>query len=158
LTKESETSGNAGTSSERAETGRAGTEGWERASQLPGLRRWKERALALKAEVHALYFAYRDPRVSWTAKLVLACTLAYALSPIDLIPDFVPILGYLDDFVLVPLGIALSVKLVPPEVLRECREKAKTSEGSRSLGRYGAIAILAVWFLLAAAVLFRMLR
>ena len=146
------------TTQDAAETAGAGEETMEGARRMVSPKGWKERALALKDEVHALYFAYKDPRVCWPAKLVLACTVAYALSPIDLIPDFVPVLGYLDDFVLVPLGIALSVRLVPPEVLRECREKAKTSKHSRSLGRYGALAIAAVWLLLAVAVLFRILR
>ena len=85
---------------------------------------WKARARQLKAEVYALYLAYRDPRVPWYAKVLAACVVGYALSPIDLIPDFIPVLGYLDDLVLIPLGIALTLRLIPPEVLDECRARA----------------------------------
>lgn len=84
----------------------------------------RDRARRLKADTYALYLAYRDPRVPWHAKLVVACVVAYAFSPIDLIPDFVPILGYLDDLVLVPAGIALALKLIPPAVMAESRERA----------------------------------
>ncbi|HEX5035111.1 MAG TPA: DUF1232 domain-containing protein, partial [bacterium] len=85
---------------------------------------WKNKARALKANIHALYLAYRDPRVPWYAKLLILCVVGYALSPIDLIPDFIPILGYLDDLLLLPLGVLLSIKLIPPTVWAECRQKA----------------------------------
>src|ERR671939_401473 len=91
---------------------------------VPMLQRWKQRARRLKAEIYALYLAYKDPRVPWYARLVAACVVGYAFSPIDLIPDPIPILGYLDDLVIVPAGIALAIRLVPPAVLRECRAKA----------------------------------
>ena len=84
----------------------------------------KQRARYLKAETFALYLAARDPRTPWYAKLVVAVIVAYAFSPIDLIPDFVPVLGYLDDLVLIPAGIALAIKLVPDQVLMECRAQA----------------------------------
>lgn len=71
-----------------------------------------------------LYLAYKDPRVPWYAKLFALCVVAYAFSPIDLIPDFIPILGYLDDLIIVPLGVKLALKLIPSEVLEECREQA----------------------------------
>ena len=86
---------------------------------------WKVRARQLQAEVYALYLAYRDPRVPWYAKAVAACVVGYALSPIDLIPDFIPVLGYLDDLVLIPLGIALVLRMIPPAVMVECRERAR---------------------------------
>jgi uncharacterized membrane protein YkvA (DUF1232 family) len=84
----------------------------------------KKRVGYLKAETFALYLAARDPRTPWYAKLVVAGIVAYAFSPIDLIPDFVPVLGYLDDLVLIPAGIALAIKLVPDQVLMECRARA----------------------------------
>jgi len=94
--------------------------------------RWKARARALKTEVHALLLACRDPRVPWRAKIVASLVVAYALSPIDLIPDFIPVLGYLDDLILLPLGLLLALKMMPPEVLRECRLKAAASPGSNN--------------------------
>jgi uncharacterized membrane protein YkvA (DUF1232 family) len=85
---------------------------------------WKAKARKLKQEVYALYLASRDRRVPWHARLVAAAVVAYAFSPIDLIPDPIPVLGYLDDLILIPLGIALVIKLIPAEVLQDCREKA----------------------------------
>ena len=82
---------------------------------------WRRWARQLKIEVYALYLAYRDPRVPWYARLVAVCVVGYAFSPIDLIPDPIPVLGYLDDLVLVPLGILLAVRLIPPKVMREHR-------------------------------------
>ena len=87
-------------------------------SLIARMRRW---AKAIKRDVHALYLSARDPRVPWYAKAVALAVAAYALSPIDLIPDFIPILGYLDDIILVPLGILLAVRLIPPEILRAPR-------------------------------------
>jgi len=86
--------------------------------------RWKERIKDLKSQVYALYLAYRDPRVSWFAKAFGAMVLAYALSPIDLIPDFIPVIGYLDDIVLIPLGIMIAMKMIPKEIMEECKRKA----------------------------------
>ena len=82
---------------------------------------WKQRARQLKRDSYALYLAYRDPRVPWHARLFAACVVGYAFSPIDLIPDFVPIVGYLDDLVLVPLGVVLALRMIPPAVWAECR-------------------------------------
>src|SRR3712207_172937 len=78
----------------------------------------------LKAELYALYLAYRDPRVPLHARVFAACVVGYAFSPIDLIPDPIPVLGYLDDLVLIPLGVYLAVRMIPPHVLAECRLKA----------------------------------
>jgi uncharacterized membrane protein YkvA (DUF1232 family) len=114
---------------------------------------WQAHAKRLKAETYALYLAYRDPRVPWYAKLFAACVVGYAFSPIDLIPDFVPILGYLDDLVLVPLGIALAIKMIPPSVLAECRQRAKDAIDKPS-NRFAAAVIVAIWLLLAGAALF----
>src|SRR6185369_102921 len=85
---------------------------------------WRSKVATLKADTYALYLASRDPRVPWHAKALAALTVAYALSPIDLIPDFIPVLGYLGDLLLVPLGLALAVRLVPPSVLAEHRADA----------------------------------
>ncbi|MET3290600.1 UNVERIFIED_CONTAM: uncharacterized membrane protein YkvA (DUF1232 family) [Brevibacillus sp. OAP136] len=85
----------------------------------------KRKAKLLKREAFVLYFAYKDHRVAWYTKLFAICVVAYAFSPIDLIPDFIPILGYVDDIILVPLGIWLALKLVPQDVIHDCREKAE---------------------------------
>ena len=83
---------------------------------------WKDRAKTLKRETFTLYLACRHPRVPWYAKLLALIVVAYALSPIDLIPDFIPVLGYLDDLVLIPLGLMLVIRLIPADVLAECRQ------------------------------------
>ena len=124
----------------------AGVAGWARG-----------KAEALRADSCALYLASRDPRVPWPAKVVVALTVAYALSPIDLIPDFIPVLGYLDDLLLVPLGLALAIRLVPPAVMVEMRAEAAhrfTQGGRRS--RAGAALVVLAW-VLAAAWLARMI-
>jgi uncharacterized membrane protein YkvA (DUF1232 family) len=108
----------------------------------------RDRVRALEADTFALYLASRDPRVPWPAKAVAALTVTYALSPIDLIPDFIPVLGYLDDLVIVPLGIALAIRLVPPAILAEHRAEAArrfAQGGPRS--RLGAILVVLVWVL-----------
>ena len=86
---------------------------------------WKQKAQKFKIETYAIYLAYKDPRVPWYARMIAACVVGYAFSPIDLIPDPIPVLGYLDDLILIPLGIALVIKMIPPDVLRECREKSQ---------------------------------
>ena len=108
----------------------------------------KTRARALKRETYALYLVVHDPRTPWYAKAVAGVVVAYAFSPLDLIPDFIPVIGYLDDLIVVPVGIALALKLVPADVLAECRERAFEAEG-RPSSRLGAAFILAVWVLLA---------
>lgn len=84
----------------------------------------REKSDRLRAEIRALVMAYRDPRTPWYARVCTALVLAYALSPIDLIPDFIPVLGYLDDLVLIPLGITLTLRLMPPQVMQDAREKS----------------------------------
>ncbi|WP_197748870.1 YkvA family protein [Hymenobacter sp. BT18] len=107
----------------------------------------RNRARALKSELVALYYAARDPRTPWYARLVMLVTLAYAASPIDLIPDFIPVLGYLDDLVLVPAGIALSIRLVPAGVLREARHRAATTPISKRANWVVGTLILLLWLL-----------
>jgi uncharacterized membrane protein YkvA (DUF1232 family) len=91
--------------------------------------RLRRRAGELQRETYALYLAARDPRTPWSARLVAGCVVAYAFSPLDLIPDFVPALGYLDDLVLVPLGVALALRLIPPAVMADCRARSRDIVG-----------------------------
>jgi uncharacterized membrane protein YkvA (DUF1232 family) len=115
---------------------------------------WKQKARELRTETYALYLAVKDPRVPWYAKFSAVCVVAYALSPIDLIPDFIPVLGYVDDLILIPLGIALTIKMIPPEVLAECKANAqlKVPQG-KFLGWIGAILVLALWGVIIFAVI-----
>ena len=110
------------------------------------LERLKTKARSLKQETHAIYLAARDPRTPWYARALVWCVVAYAFSPIDLIPDFIPVLGYLDDLIIIPAGIALAVRLIPPEALIQARETAQQAEGpGRSVAWIGAGMILLVW-------------
>ncbi|CAI8716989.1 YkvA family protein [Methylococcus capsulatus] len=106
----------------------------------------KSRARRLKAETLALFLAARHPATPWYAKLLVAGIVAYAFSPIDLIPDFVPVLGYLDDLVLIPLGILLALRLIPPLVLAECRAKAaEMAATGRPVSRAAGFVIVGIW-------------
>ncbi len=118
------------------------------------IEQWKQLARQLKIEVYALYLAYRDPRVPWYARIFAAGVAAYAFSPIDLIPDFIPVLGYLDDLVIVPLGVWLSLKMIPASVLAECREKSRAvmAQG-KPINRAAAFVIIAIWILAAAVII-----
>jgi uncharacterized membrane protein YkvA (DUF1232 family) len=119
----------------------------------------KKHAIFLKNETYALYFAARDPRVPWYAKAFMGLVLAYALSPIDLIPDFIPIIGYLDDLIIVPLGIALSLKMIPTQVMVEARKKVEDFAGEgKSIGRIGAIIVISIWVLFLALVIWLIIR
>ncbi len=110
----------------------------------------KECARRLRAETYALYLVARDPRTPWYAKLLAAAVVGYAFSPIDLIPDFIPVLGYLDDLILVPAGIWLAVRLVPAEIMEESRTRAATiMEIGRPVGRTAAVVIVLIWLALA---------
>ena len=113
----------------------------------------KSRARTLKDETFAVYLAAKDPRTPWYAKAVALGTIAYAVSPIDLIPDFIPILGYLDDIIIVPAGIALAIRLIPAEVLTDARETAATQGVERSVGYIGAGMILIVWIIILVGVI-----
>ena len=105
------------------------------------MKSWREKVRRLRTEVYALSLALRDPRVPWYAKALAGIVVAYALSPVDLIPDFIPVLGYVDDLVLIPAGIYLTLKLIPGEVLEECRQRAK-SEPITSKSKWVAAAII----------------
>lgn len=123
------------------------------------LQRWQERLHTLKKEVYALYLAYRDPRTPWYAKAFAALVVAYAFSPIDLIPDPIPILGYLDDLILVPLGLALALRMIPPAVMNDARTQAETTlcEGN-PVSLIGAVIVAAIWIALAALGIVLLLR
>jgi uncharacterized membrane protein YkvA (DUF1232 family) len=117
----------------------------------PAIQRWKSWARRLKLETYTIYLAYRDPRTPWHARLFAACVVGYAFSPIDLIPDVIPVLGYLDDLVLVPLGVSIAMKMIPPPVLAECREEARTVlEQGKPTNRAAAVVIVGIWLVLAA--------
>jgi len=120
---------------------------------------WKRRAKQLKTETYALYLAYKDTRTPWYARLFTALVVGYAFSPIDLIPDPIPILGYLDDLVLVPLGVALALKMIPSQVIAESREEAHRvmSEG-RPTNWVVAAVIIAIWLAMAAIVVLIVVR
>jgi len=115
------------------------------------LEAWRRWARRLKVEVYALYLAYRDPRVPWYARIFAACVVGYAFSPIDLIPDPIPVLGYLDDLILVPLGVRLALAMIPPEVMADSRARAQALVGQgKPVNRVAAAVIIIVWLLLAA--------
>jgi uncharacterized membrane protein YkvA (DUF1232 family) len=114
------------------------------------LQRAKLWAKTLKRDVVALWIAARDPRVPWYAKATAGAVAAYALSPIDLIPDFIPVLGYLDDLVIVPAGILLAVKMIPGPLMVEFRAEAARRDG-RPTSRLGLVAIMCIWLLALAA-------
>lgn len=121
--------------------------------------RWKESARSLQRETYALYYAYRDPRVPWYAKAFIALVVAYAFSPIDLIPDFIPVLGYLDDLLLIPLGVALALRMIPAEVMRESRARAarRLAEEPQGFGWMGAV-VIGVWVVVAGVVVWLVAR
>lgn len=117
---------------------------------MTSIARLKQHAGRLKSETFALYLAARHPGTPWYVRLLAAGIVAYAFSPIDLIPDFIPVLGYLDDLILIPLGIALVIRLVPAPVLAECRARAKEAiRNGRPVNRIAAAMIVAIWILLA---------
>src|SRR6476619_6242184 len=114
---------------------------------LRNLKIWARRLIR---DVHAVYLAARDPRVPWHARVLAIAVAGYALSPIDLIPDFIPVIGYLDDLIIVPLGIWLVVSLIPEDVMAECRAHADAA-GSRPVSKAGMIAIVVAWIVAALA-------
>lgn len=121
----------------------AGSRNSVHAARMRVFARLKDWASRLKRDVVALWLAARDPRVPWHAKAVAAAVAAYALSPIDLIPDFIPVLGLVDDLLIVPLGVLLAIKLVPPAVMEDLRTEAARQRKTRSTA--GLIAVLVLW-------------
>jgi uncharacterized membrane protein YkvA (DUF1232 family) len=105
----------------------------------------KDRVRELKRDAYAIYIAARDPRTPWYVRAVIFFVVAHTLSPIDLIPDFIPVLGYLDDLLITPGGIWLAVRLIPAEVLEEARATAAACGVDRNLGKVGAVIIISVW-------------
>ncbi|MHA1947298.1 MAG: YkvA family protein [Candidatus Hodarchaeales archaeon] len=106
----------------------------------------KKRAKTLKKEIYTLYLVYKDSRVSWWKRFLLGVVVGYAFCPIDLVPDFIPVLGYLDDLILVPIGISIALKLIPPEVLEECRKKAmEEKEKDVPIGKKTTVVIIFFW-------------
>ncbi len=113
--------------------------------------RWSDLARAVRRDTFALYLACRDPRVPWYAKVLAGAILAYALSPIDLIPDFIPVLGYLDDLIIIPGGLVLVRRMIPAAVLAEHRETAAQPLNSRApTSVAGAVVVVAIWVLVLA--------
>lgn len=118
-------------------------------NELRIFERWKQKTKHIKIEIYALYLAYRDPRVPWYAKALVAVVVGYAFSPIDLIPDFIPVLGYLDDLILLPLGVAVVLKMIPGEVMADCRARSKeVMSQEKPVNWTAAIVIISIWLIL----------
>ncbi len=116
---------------------------------------WKRRARQLSAQTYALYLAYRDPRTPWYAKVFAALVVGYVFSPIDPIPDWIPAVGLVDEMVVVPIGVLVAAKMIPPQVMEESREKAReVAEGEKPINRVAAVVVVAVWLLCAALAVF----
>ena len=115
------------------------------------IERLQQRARTIRRDTYALYLACRDPRVPWYAKLLAGAVLAYALSPIDLIPDFIPVIGYLDDLIIVPAGLVLVRRMIPAAVLAEHREAAALKFDARAPRSVaGAVVVVVIWLLVLA--------
>lgn len=115
--------------------------------------RWKQRARGIRRDTYALYLACRDPRVPWYAKVLAGAILTYALSPIDLIPDFIPVLGYLDDLIIIPGGLVLVRRMIPTAVLAEHQATAAQTFDSRAPSSVaGAVVVVSIWVLVLALV------
>ncbi len=112
------------------------------------LKSWKAKSKQFKTEVVALYLASKHPGTPWYAKVLAALIIGYALSPIDLIPDFIPVIGYLDDLIIIPAGIALLIKIIPRDILEECRAKAQSDVLNRKSKNWVAgVIIVLIWLL-----------
>ena len=122
------------------------------------LQKLKSRARALKHEAYAIYLAAKDPRTPWYAKALIFFVVAHTFSPIDLIPDFIPVLGYLDDLIITPGGLWLAVRVIPPDVLEGTRRAAADQMPGRGAGYFGAAMIIVVWILIAAGLIRFLLR
>jgi uncharacterized membrane protein YkvA (DUF1232 family) len=105
----------------------------------------KTKAKELRANLGLLYFAFKHKRTPWYVKVLICLVISYALSPIDLIPDFIPVIGYLDDLIIIPAGIALAIKLIPEDIILECRENMSNLGSIKFNGIYAGIIIIAIW-------------
>jgi uncharacterized membrane protein YkvA (DUF1232 family) len=123
------------------------------------LKAWKRRARQLSAQTYALYQAYRDPRTPWYAKVFAALVVGYVFSPIDPVPDWIPGVGLLDEMVVVPIGVLITAKMIPRQVMEECQEKAReVAEGEKPVSRVAAVVVVAVWLLFVALAAFLAVR
>jgi len=121
--------------------------------------KWKRWARQLSAQTFALYLAYRHPKTPWYAKVFAALIVGYVFSPIDPIPDFIPVIGLLDEMVVVPIGVLIAAKMIPRQVMEECQEKARQrAEGEKPVSRVAAVVIVAVWVLCVALAVILALR
>jgi uncharacterized membrane protein YkvA (DUF1232 family) len=120
---------------------------------------WKRQARQLTSQAYTLYLAYRHPRTPWYAKVFAALIVGYVFSPIDPIPDFIPGVGLVDEMVVVPIGILIAAKMIPPDVFAECREKAReVEEGEKPVSRVAAVVVVAIWLLCVALAVYLALR
>jgi len=118
------------------------------------LHTWKRRASRLKMDAYTIYLAYKDPRVPWYAKILIVCVIGYAFSPIDKFLNSIPIIGYLDHLILVPLGVVLAFKkMIPPAVFTDCREKARIAVNRKKPNWVDGPIIIIIWFLFASLVM-----
>jgi uncharacterized membrane protein YkvA (DUF1232 family) len=109
---------------------------------------WKQRARQLTAQTYALYLAYRHPKTPWYAKVFAALIVGYVFSPIDPIPDFIPLVGLLDEMVVVPIGVLISMRMIPTDVFVECQERAReATEGDKPVSWVAAVVVIAIWLL-----------
>ena len=122
------------------------------------LNRLRLRARELKREAYAVYLAARDPRTPWYVKALIFFVVVHTFSPMDLIPDFIPVLGYLDDLIITPSGLWLAVRLIPPEVLADARKTAATHSVDERIGKIGTVLIVLVWLIAAGFALYLFLR
>jgi uncharacterized membrane protein YkvA (DUF1232 family) len=122
------------------------------------LNQLKVRARELKREAYVIYLAARDPRTPWYVKALIFFVVAHTFSPFDLIPDFIPVLGYLDDLIITPGGIWLAIRLIPVEVMEESKARAATYDVDRSVGKVGAVVIILIWIIIAIGAVYLFLR
>jgi len=129
---------------------------------MTAIKGWKAQVEKIKIETYTLYLAYKKPTVPWYAKVFAACIVAYVFSPIDLIPDFIPVLGYLDELIILPLGLTLALKMIPKPVLEECREDAQRIMAQRKPTNWAAAGvIIIIWlclFLLIIVLVIKVIR
>lgn len=119
----------------------------------------KQQARQLKREAYALYYAARDPRVPWYARLLIAFVVAHTFSPIDLIPDFIPVLGYLDDLIITPVGIWLALKMIPPQVMVEARQRAdELIAQGKPVSKAGLVLVISIWLVVLAIIVWTLIK